>query len=193
MAKRIGITGNIGAGKTTVCREFERLGVPVYYADLRAKLLMSEDAVLKDAIMQRFGAQTYSSGELNRAYLSARVFSDPVALADLNALVHPAVARDARAWHRAQTYAYTLHEAAILYEIAATDVYDAVVVVACPYAVRKQRVVARDGLTTEQFDARAARQWSDERKEAAADYLVRNDGRQLLLPQALRLDRQFRT
>ncbi|CAH1000220.1 Dephospho-CoA kinase [Neolewinella maritima] len=193
MAKRIGITGNIGAGKTTVCREFERLGVPVYYADVRAKALMTDDPDLRQAIIQRFGVQSYSAGGLNRAYLSERVFGDADELRALNALVHPAVARDASRWYADQDASYTLHEAAILFEIAAATLYDATIVVACPEPIRMQRVTARDGITPAQFNERAAQQWTDARKEAAGTYLIHNDGKQLLLPQILTLDRLLRT
>ena len=193
MSKRIGITGNIGAGKSTVCREFERLGVPVYYADDRAKQLMVEDDALREAIKDRFGKQAYTAQGLDRAYLGSRVFGDGVALAELNRLVHPVVARDGGVWHEQQTHPYTLHEAAILYEIGAANQYEAVVVVSCPAAERRRRVMQRDGITAAQFEQRAANQWADARKEAAADCLLTNDGRTLLLPQILGLDRQFRT
>ena len=190
---RIGITGNIGAGKTTVCREFARLGVPVYYADVRAKSLMETDAGLVEGIRSAFGPGTYrADGRLDRGYLAERVFRDRAQLEQLNALVHPAVARDAARWHAEQSAPYTLHEAAILFEIGATDGYDAMVVVACPYAVREARVRLRDGLSAEAFAARADKQWPDARKEAAADHLIVNDGRRLILPQVLRLDRIFR-
>ena len=193
MPLSIGITGNIGAGKTTVCHEFARLGVPVYYADQRAKELMNEDAGLKQLILDDFGAEAYGpEGRLDRAHLARLVFHDPAALARLNGYVHPAVARDAREWQQRQTAPYTLHEAAIILEIGSRDRYDALVVVSCPYPVRLQRVQARDGITEADFAARADKQWSDERKEAAADYLIRNDGRQLLLPQILRIDAQLR-
>lgn len=193
MALRIGITGNIGAGKTTVCREFERLGVPVYYADPRAKQLMNEHTQLRGQIIATFGKQAYTSeGVLDRDYLGKLAFADPAALDALNALVHPVVAADADSWHAAQSAPYTLHEAAILYEIGATASYRAIVVVACPLPLRKQRVLKRDRLTSEAFEQRAARQWSDDKKEAAADYLIQNDGRALLLPQLLALDRQLR-
>ncbi|MCP9235351.1 dephospho-CoA kinase [Lewinella sp. JB7] len=190
---RIGITGNIGAGKTTVCREFERLGVPVYYADLRAKLLMRDDHQLRTAISKRFGEQSYTTdGELNRPYLAERVFGHEAELADLNALVHPAVARDAAAWHAAQHHPYTLHEAAILYEIGASGGYDRIVVVACPRPMRIQRVMLRDGIAREAVESRMARQWTDADKEAAGDYLIVNDGVKLILPQILRTDRLLR-
>ncbi|MBB4078126.1 dephospho-CoA kinase [Lewinella aquimaris] len=192
-AKRIGITGNIGAGKTTVCREFERLGVPVYYADARAKVLMVDDPLLRGSIAERFGANSYTpEGQLNRSHLADRVFGDAAALAALNELVHPAVARDAAAWHTQQTHPYTLHEAAILYEIGAAGAYDGIIVVACPQEIRFDRVMGRDGVDRSAVESRAARQWSDEEKEAAADYVIRNDGQRLILPQVLRVDRLIR-
>ena len=194
MSKRIGITGNIGAGKTTACREFERLGIPVYYADERAKLLMVEDDSLRRGIVAAFGEQAYTPTGLNRDFLGRSVFGDPERLAVLNGLVHPAVARDAERWQQRQTAApYTLHEAAIILEIGAQAQYDKLIVVDCPLAVRQRRVMTRDGASAEAFLARAERQWSDERKRAAADYLIVNDGRSLLLPQVLRIDRLLRT
>ena len=193
MALRIGITGNIGAGKTTVCRDFERLGVPVYYADVRAKELMNENPELRRSIADDFGVESYGpDGALNRPYLAERVFNDPAALARLNAYVHPTVAADAAAWHGRQTAPYTLHEAAILLEIGSREHYDGMIVVACPYPIRMARVMVRDGISETAFAARADKQWSDDRKEAAADFLIRNDGHHLLLPQVLATDRQLR-
>jgi dephospho-CoA kinase len=190
---KIGLTGNIGAGKTTVAREFERLGVPVYYADLRAKELMESDAALVGRIRDRFGNRMYSpTGKLRREALAADVFTDPQALGDLNALVHPAVARDATEWHDRQASPYTLHEAAIILEIGGEARYTAMVVVTAPVEVRAHRVQGRDGASREQFEQRAARQWTEERKAAAADYLIVNDGNRLLLPQVLAVDRQLR-
>ena len=193
MGRYVGITGNIGAGKTTVCREFERLGVPVYYADTRAKQLMQENSELRAAIADAFGPEAYrTDGTLDRSWLAARVFGDGAALERLNALVHPAVARDAATWQSRQKAPYTLHEAAILLEIGSAEVYDAVVVVDCPRPIRERRVRERDGIDAAAFAARADKQWSDRRKRAAADFVVVNDGLTLLLPQVLRLDRRLR-
>ncbi len=193
MGHRIGITGNIGAGKTTVAREFERLGIPVYYADERAKELMHVDHDLRKGIVEAFGDRAYlAGGQLNRAYLAQRVFGQEEALAKLNALVHPVVARDALGWHLAQPTPYTLHEAAILFEIGAAAEYDAIIVVTAPYPERLRRVMHRDGVGEEAVAARAARQWPEDRKTSAADILIVNDGRHLLLPQVLRTDRELR-
>ena len=193
MARHIGITGNIGAGKTTVCREFERLGVPVYYADARAKALMQTDPELRQSITNSFGPEAYrNDGTLDRSWLAARVFEDAAALEKLNGIVHPAVARDATDWQRRQNHPYTLHEAAIIYEIGSADAYHGVIVVHCPRPIRERRVRNRDGIDGAAFAARADKQWTDERKRLAADYLVVNDGKTLLLPQVLRLDRRLR-
>ena len=154
---------------------------------------MVEDAGLRQSITSRFGRRAYTAGGLDRAYLSSRVFGDALALTDLNNLVHPVVARDGANWHRQQTHPYTLHEAAILFEIEAAGGYDQVIVVSCPVDVRRRRVMQRDRISADQFEQRAAKQWSDERKEAAAHRVISNDGRTLLLPQILALDRQFRT
>jgi len=185
------ITGNIGSGKTTVCQQFERLGVPVYYADAAAKRLMLEDAVLRAGLIAAFGLETYlPDGSLNRAWLAERAFSNDEALARLNGLVHPAVHRDAAAWRETHAAApYTLYEAAIVFELGREDYFDGVVVVAAPEPVRRTRVLARDKTTEAAFTARAAKQWPDEQKEAAADYVIENHGGRLLLPQVLKMHR----
>lgn len=186
------ITGNIGSGKTTVCREFERLGIPVYYTDTSAKRLMTEDTQLRQELSTAFGPETYlPDGSLNRTYLAGRVFGSEEELKRLNGLVHPAVHRDYGIWLNDQAAPYTLYETALVYEIGAEARFDSIIVVAAPEAVRRERVMARDGATPEAFAARAAKQWPDERKEARADYLVTNDGKQLLMPQVLRLHRMF--
>ncbi|TXF88379.1 dephospho-CoA kinase [Neolewinella aurantiaca] len=185
------ITGNIGSGKTTVCRIFERMGIPVYYADAAAKRLMLEDGQLKDNLIATFGAETYlPDGNLNRKWLAEKAFSNDEALATLNGFVHPAVHQDAERWKVEHAAApYTLYEAAIVFEIGAMSRFDQVIVIAAPEATRRERVIARDQTTPEAFAARAAKQWSDKKKEAAADHIIINDGQRLLLPQVLRLHR----
>ena len=183
------LTGNIGSGKTTVAGQFERLGIPVYYADRAAKRLMHEDESLRQALTRRFGPETYlSDGALNRTHL-AKSFAEPAALNDLNALVHPAVHRDAHRWRAEQSGAapFTLYEAAIVLELGRVDDFAGVVVVHAPERERRRRVMLRDGVTGRQFADRAARQWSDDRKLAAADYVIHNSGGELILPRVLRV------
>jgi len=183
------LTGNIGSGKSTVAREFERLGIPVYYADAAAKRLMLEDQELREELISAFGKETYlPDGSLNRSWLAEKAFSDDEQLERLNGLVHPAVHRDAAAWRRAnETAPFTLYEAAIVLELGRQADFAGVIVVACPEHIRRQRVVRRDQTNAAAFDARAAKQWSDAQKEAAADHLIINSGYELLLPQILHL------
>ncbi|MEO0733135.1 MAG: dephospho-CoA kinase [Bacteroidota bacterium] len=186
------LTGNIGAGKSTVARLFAELRVPTYFADAAAKRLMTEDAELIAELKSAFGEDTYlPDGSLNRAWLAKRVFNDLAALDRLNGLVHPVVHRDAATWRSQQTAPYLLYEAAIVLEIGRGKDFAGIIVVTAPYNERRTRVRARDQVTDEQFAARAAKQWPDARKEAAADFLIHNDGKQLLLPQVLRLHRQL--
>lgn len=190
MGRHYCITGNIGSGKTTVCRLFERLGVPVYYTDTAAKRLMTGDGRLRGEIITYFGAEAYlPDGSLNRAYLANRVFVNATERQRLNALVHPAVQRDGAAWQQRQRAPYTLYETALIYEIGGADRFDGVIVVAAPEAVRRERVMARDGTSGVVFRARTQVQWEDQKKEKLADYIVYNDGGRLLMPQVIGLDR----
>jgi dephospho-CoA kinase len=185
MTKRIGITGGIGSGKTTVCRLFEVLGIPVYYADDRAKWLMNFDDQLKQQLLTAFGPATYTEqGELNRSYLAGIVFQDAEQLAILNGIVHPAVGRDTQAWEAAhQTSAYTLREAALLYETGSYRLLDKIIVVTAPLALRLARVMARDGLSAAEVNARIDKQWPEAQKVEMADYVVYNDQQNSLIHQ----------
>ena len=189
----IGITGGIGSGKTTVCRIFETLGIPVYYADDEAKALMTADDELRARLVAAFGAKTYRpDGALNRPYLAGLVFNDAAQLARLNGLVHPAVARHGAAWQAAQTgVPYTLKEAALLFESGSDRALDKVITVHAPEALRLERVMHRDGATAAQVRARMAKQLPETEKLARADYIIHNDGEQALIPQVLAIHRQL--
>ncbi|MEM9929562.1 MAG: dephospho-CoA kinase, partial [Bacteroidota bacterium] len=132
------------------------------------------------------GANPTGTATLNRAFLAQQVFNNPAALADLNAIVHPAVAQHALAWHQSQTTAaYTLYEAAITFETGGDKVLDEVIVVTAPVAVRLDRVMHRDGATEQEVRARMDKQWSEEKKVARADFLVKNYANFLLMPQVV--------
>lgn len=190
--KVVGITGGIGSGKSTVCSIFEALGVPVYYADDRAKALMVEDAGLTEAVRAAFGEAAYVNGVLDRAYLAAQVFNSPERLARLNALVHPAVAHDFMRWVTANAHhPYLIKEAAILFESGAYKAVQETVLVTALEEVRIQRVMQRDRVTESEVRRRMTNQWSEERKAALAHHILVNDGHHLLVPQVLDLHRRF--
>lgn len=188
----IGITGGIGSGKTTVCKVFEVLGIPVYYSDDRAKELMHTNVALVTALKQAFGEEIYSNGELNRKLLASKVFNNQEQLAKLNSLVHPAVAEDAIAWQMAHANAtYTLREAALLFETGSYKALHKTIVVTAPLAARVQRVVQRDHTSEEQVLARIKNQWPEEEKLALADYVIINDGTHPIIEQVLHIHRQL--
>ncbi|SDM10019.1 dephospho-CoA kinase [Daejeonella rubra] len=193
MMLKIGITGGIGSGKTTVCKVFELLGIPVFYADTVAKSIMHTDPVLKQEILKTFGEKSYfSDGELNRPYISSIVFNNESELTKLNALVHPAVFRAFDAWLAKHSDApYIIKEAALLFETESYKMCDLSVLVISPEASRIRRVIARDGISTEEILLRMDRQFSDEQKIKLADHILINDESRLLIPQILTLHEQF--
>lgn len=190
--KVVGITGGIGSGKTTVCSIFAALGVPVYYADDRAKFLMANDPNLKKRIVEVFGDESFRDGKLNRAYLADRVFSSDSQLDLLNTLVHPAVAEDFKQWVLQQhEVPYVLKEAAILFESGSYRSVDGTVLVTAPEHIRIERVMKRDGVSKDAVLSRMSKQWTDEQKVTLADHIIENDGYQLVVPQVIELHRKF--
>ncbi len=189
---KVGVTGGIGSGKTTVCRIFEVLGIPVYYSDERSKALLNTDVSLMEQLRSRFGHDIYTrDGVIDRRKLGARVFADEAELNALNALVHPAVFKDFDNWALLQRAPYVLKEAAILFESGSYLDCDYTILVKAPAALRMERVMLRDGLTGELVQQRMDRQMSEEEKERMADLFINNDGKELLIPQVLRLHELF--
>lgn len=171
---KVGITGGIGSGKSSVCKMLALRGVPIYDSDSRAKQLMVTDAELVRLVSQRFGADVYVDGMLNRQVLAARVFTDKVALAELNSMVHPAVMRDFERWAAEQQTAYVVMESAIIFEAGLDDKLDAVVAVMAPCSLRLERAMLRDGATREQIEERMRTQLSDDELARRAKYAIVN-------------------
>lgn len=190
---RVGLTGGIGSGKSTVARLLEMMGAAVYVADDRAKALMVDDDELRRGIVGLFGADAYGAdGRLNRQMIAGRVFSDATLLERLNGLVHPAVERDFAAWAErcdgaARRPAYVVEEAAVLIESGGWRRMDCLVAVTAPVEVRVQRVMRRDGASREQALARIAAQMDEQKRLSFADRVVVADDRHLLIPQVVEL------
>lgn len=184
---KIGITGGIGSGKSTVANVFEVLGIPVYYADDAAKKLMNEDAALKEKLIAIFGKEIYQDGILNRSHLSGLVFNNPEKLAQLNSIVHPATIADAESWMQQQHSPYAIKEAAILFESGANKYVDKVIGVYAPIQLRINRVMQRDNSTEEAVTARMNRQMEEDKKMNLCDYVITNDEQELVIPQVLKI------
>jgi dephospho-CoA kinase len=191
---QIGITGGIGSGKSLVCKIFASLGVPVYDADSRAKSIMTTDGILVEQIKKEFGSLSYhEDGRLNREYLSAAVFNNADKLKTLNELVHPRVGADSEKWMEENAaHPYLLREAALLFESGSFKKLDKIIVVTAPEALRVKRVLQRDKQRTEQEVIAIIRnQMTEEEKVKRADFVIHNDETELVVPQVLKLHKQF--
>ena len=190
---KIGITGGIGSGKTTVCKIFELLGIPVFYADPVAKEVMHTDDELKQGIISTFGIESFSEkGVLNRKFIADIVFYDEKALESLNALVHPAVFRAFDKWLLSHRNApYVMKEAALLFESGSYKMCTHSILVTAPEKIKVRRVMQRDGITEDEVRLRMLRQFSDEEKEKLSDFTIVNDENTLLIPQVLKLHEHF--
>lgn len=194
MCLQVGITGGIGAGKSLVSKIFNCLGVPVYDADSRAKLVMTTDGILISQIKKEFGELSFhTDGGLNREYLSSVVFNSPERLSVLNSLVHPRVAEDYKRWVKDHhNSSYVIKEAALLFESGSYKELDEIILVFAPAALRIQRVLKRDNQRTEQEIKKIIeKQLPDEEKLKKAQTVIWNDETQLLIPQVLKLHKQF--
>lgn len=190
--KIIGLTGGIGAGKSTVADIFRTLGIPVYVADQRGKHLMQHDPALKAGIILLLGPQAYSAdGMLNNTWIASQVFSNPQLLDQLNALVHPAVAKDVLDWSQQPEQAnapYLIKESALLFEESLTDRLDATILVIANAETRIARVMQRDNVSREKVEQRISNQWPDDRKIPLADYIIYNDSDRSLIEQVRSID-----
>ncbi|HEX6430660.1 MAG TPA: dephospho-CoA kinase [Niastella sp.] len=187
MCLRIGLTGGIGSGKSTVAKVFEVLGIPVYYADDAARRLMNDDELLRQQITQHFGPAAYKDNQLDRAYIAGQVFNDKAKLELMNSLVHPATIRDAEYWMSRQTTPYAIKEAALIFESGSQDQLDYIIGVSAPTPLRTLRAMKRDGSTREQVLARMTKQIQDVIKMRLCDFVIYNDEQQAVIPQVIRL------
>jgi dephospho-CoA kinase len=189
---RVGITGGIGSGKTTVCRIFETLGVPVYYADAEAKRLYIENIALKNLLLDTYGPQVMNNGAINKAFLRSVAFGSAEEAEKLNRLVHPFVFEHYEKWcleHKDR--AYTLKEAAILFESGSYKRVHKAIGVLAPEELRIQRVINRDQSTREDVLKRIKKQWPQEKIETLCHYTIHNDETHSLIEQVRSLHTQL--
>jgi dephospho-CoA kinase len=184
---KIGLTGGIGSGKTTVARIFELLGIPVYYADDRAKELMNTDPRLRTKIIEAFGEASYTGNHLNRSHIASIVFNNKEKLQLLNSFVHPVTIADSEDWMKAQTTPYAVREAALIFESKVNLQLDYVIGVSAPLLLRVQRLTERDPVTPEEIEKRMSNQMNEEEKMALCDFVIVNDETDPVIPQVITL------
>ncbi len=184
---QIGITGGIGSGKSTVAAIFEVLGIPVLKSDEVAKMLMNNDAALKQNIINHFGEAVYVNGILDRKHLASLVFDNTEKLQLLNSLVHPATLKYSQHWAQSQSAPYVIREAALIFESGSFKDLDKVIGVYAPEVIRIQRVLKRDDSNISDIQKRIKQQMNEEEKMKLCDYVIDNSGSKALLPQVLKL------
>lgn len=193
MAITIGITGGIGSGKSTVCKVFKVLGIPVFEADKVAKELMNTNAGLKEQLVRLFGEGIYTPDSVvDRKKLAKIIFNDHLQLEKINALVHPVVRNEFKNWKTKQQTIYIIHEAAILFESGFYKMMDYTILVTAPEKQRIERVLTRDGVSESEVKERISKQWPDEQKRKLASFEIKNDNKDLLIPQIIEMDKQLK-
>ena len=180
---KVGITGNIGSGKTMICDIFRIYGIPVYNADVETRLLMESNETIIHLIKKEFGEESYIGDKLNSSYLAKLVFSDFHKLHLLNAITHPVVIEHAQQWMNKQTAPYALKEAALIFESGSAKGLDVVIGIEAPYSMRVQRVIQRDGLSREEVLRRMDKQIDQEMKMKLCDIIIHNNNTESLIKQ----------
>ncbi len=188
---KVGLTGGIGSGKTTVAHIFEILGIPVFYADTAAKILMNTDADLQKKIIETFGSQSYIDGKFNKPFLSKTVFANEEKTAQINAIIHPATIKNANVWMSKQTTTYAIKEAALIFEADAQMHLDIVIGVHSPYHLRLQRTMQRDNLSEIDVFARMQKQMDEDEKMSLCNFVINNNEEELLIPQVLEVHKKI--
>lgn len=191
---QIGITGGIGSGKSLICQIFNRLGVPSYDADSRAKWMMDHDPELRASIQSEFGHDAYlPDGSLNRDLISKLIFNESPKIEILNRIVHPAVGQDYLLWaEQNNNNAYLLKEAALIFESGSNKLLDRVITVFAPVDIRIERVLTRDrNRDRDQVKSIISKQWPEEERQAHADFIIRNDNTTLVIPQVLKIHHEL--
>jgi len=190
---KVGITGGIGSGKSTVCKVFKLLGIPVFEADQIARQLMNSDASIRIQLIDLFGSTVYLPDQsVDRKFLSGIVFNNPSSLAKLNSIVHPIVQNAFNDWCQNQQSPYVIHEAAILFESGFYKLMDKVIVVATDLEERIQRVMKRDGSSEDLVRQRIGNQWTYEQRIKLADFVINNNDNELIIPQIVEIDKKIR-
>ncbi len=193
MTLKVGITGGIGSGKSTVCKVFSALGIPVFEADVVAKQLMNSNNSIRKGLTDLFGEAVYtSSGRVDRKKLASIIFNDDIRLQKVNELIHPVVRQKFLLWADNQDVPYVIHEAAILFESGFYKMMDFTILISAPENERIERVVKRDGSLPGQVKERMNKQWSDEQKRKLASVEITNADEELILPQIIKLDKQLK-
>jgi len=191
---RVGLTGGIGSGKTTVCNVFKLLGIPVFHADIQARILSDMDGDIREALSDLFGEDIYTESGLNRKKLSEKIFVNRNLLQKVNAIIHPKVLDNYHKWlNEHDETKYVIHEAAILFESGMIPLFDKIITVTAPEYIRINRIIQREGVTENDVKNVIKNQWPESRKTDGSDYVIINDQKKMILPQILKIHAELTT
>lgn len=191
---KVGLTGGIGSGKTTVCTVFEHLGIPVYRADIHARMLSDVDDDIRKSLTGLFGVNIYSESGLNRKKISELIFVNRNLLQKVNEIIHPKVLNHFNLWlNDYPEIKYIIHEAAILFESGMNHLFDKIITVTAPEDIRINRITKREGVNEDHVKNIIKNQWPESRKKSFSDYIVMNDQKRLILPQILKIHDELTT
>ena len=188
---KVGLTGGIGAGKSTVAQIFKVFGIPVYQADQEAKRLMQTNTSLIEKIREAFSDKAYVEGILDRKFLSYIVFNDKQKLELLNSIVHPFTIQDGKEWMKKQTSPYAIKEAALIFESGSQGEFDCLIGVFAPTTLRIHRTIQRDKVEREKVLSRMEKQLDESIKMKLCDYVLINNEQTLLVPQVIDLHQKL--
>jgi dephospho-CoA kinase len=189
---KVGITGGIGSGKTLVCKIFEKLGAPVFYADQEAKKILNQNRQVVEKIKHTFGPEIYDENGINKATLANIIFNDNEALHKINSIVHPVVKDYFKEWLNTVYYPYAIEEAAILVETGTHHDLDYTILVYAPRELRISRAMQRDGATRNDIENRMKNQMPDEEKFKKVNCVIYNDNSRMVIPQVLEIHEQLK-
>jgi len=181
MIRKVGITGGIGSGKSYVCKVLEHMGFPVYYSDKESKILTDYDPTIKLGLVQLFGAEIYQNERLNKPLLAEKIFQNDDLLQKVNAIIHPIVRLNFQQWATLQRSNIVFNESALLIETESYKTFDFIVLVVAEKHKRIERIMQRDGSSLQEIHARMDKQLQDEQKKLHADFIVYNNGEELLV------------
>jgi dephospho-CoA kinase len=188
---KVGVTGGIGSGKSTVCRVFSVIGIPVFSADDEARVIMDSEEDVRKQVNQLAGSDMYKAGTLNRVEMARLIFNNREMLMGMNRIIHPVITRRFMKWKEKQDAPYVIFEAAILFETGTSKLLDKVITVTAPVDERIERVVKRNSLTREQVMERINNQSDDQVKISLSDYVISNCENDMIIPVILRIHEEL--
>ncbi len=187
MKFKLGVTGGIGSGKSTICKVFTVLGIPVFLSDLEARIIMEQDVRIIEGIKSIVGFDIYKSGELDRPALAELLFNEDKILDSVNQLVHPAVFEAFNKWVQKQNTEYVILESALLLESKIDWAIDKILTVIAPIEERVSRVMDRNSITREQVMERIRNQITENEMISKSDFIINNADNEMVLAEVIRI------